>query len=182
MKVVIGIDQATLTGWAVLDTAGKYIDSGVFDTRGSGANRGESPIVKNLRFEKWFTELCANPDWTIAIVCHEQTLPSHMLRNRSSWATTDFAIGLKTIMQMHCQKKKIVLMNAMPATVKKFATGNGRAGKPEMIDVCNDWLSDDNNISQYCTKKRITNVFDDNESDAIHIARYAAGFVTESDK
>ena len=175
--LLLAFDQATVTGWAVVNLKGKYVTSGVIDTRGSIANRGESAAARYMRFR---AEFCSLVDkYNPVYVIHEQTIPP-MGGKKTSWATADFAVGLKVIMQVECHSRDVPILNVMPGTLKKFATGNGRAQKTEMVDACNKWLSEKENYADNCEcKKKPISVKDDNEADAIHIARFIAETYTK---
>ena len=59
-----------------------------------------------------------------------------------------------------CEQRKIPYTNVHSTSLKKWVTDNGRASKEDMIDYANRF-----------TRKII---IDDNEADAIHIARWGA--------
>ena len=162
---ILAVDQATRSGWAiVLLGDGTVYASGVYDSRGHKEASGESRGMRFVRFAKWLSAMTAPA--MPAMICHEQTIAMGMGGKSTSWATNDIAAGLKALMEKRAAELGIPITTVCPSTLKKWATGSGRAGKAEMIKAASDK-----------TRRKIT---DDNEADAILIGlwaynQYAAG-------
>jgi Holliday junction resolvasome RuvABC endonuclease subunit len=116
---ILALDLGTHTGWA---TNVNFFSFGVqvFDVK-----RGESPGMRYIRFNAWLEEM-----WGLLepeLVSYEQTLPFH----RGSMAA-EIAAGFATRVQEFCARHKIEHTAVHSATLKKFATGHGRASKEMM--------------------------------------------------
>jgi hypothetical protein len=122
---VLALDLGTHTGWAYFD--GHRVESGTmtFDLK-----RGESPGCRYLRFNRWIREeFGADPLGTgVDLVVYEQT------HNRGG-AATEVAAGFATRVQEWAAEIKVQHASVHTATLKKHATGSGRAGKPDMIEA-----------------------------------------------
>lgn len=116
---ILAIDVGTKTGWAA--QYGHRLESGVqeFDLR-----RGESPGMRFIRFNAWLGEILGQVK--PAVVVFEQ---SHQ---RGGYAT-QLLIGMTTRILEACAARGIEHMAVHSATLKKSATGSGRADKDAMI-------------------------------------------------
>ena len=146
---ILGLDMATKTGWCLYDApSGQVIESGVqvFDKR-----RGESNGLRFLRFRKWLKSFVDgfHPD----IICYEQ---AHF----RGGAATELCVGFQTRAQEVAAEVGIESAPLPTGTLKKFATGNGAANKSEMIKAAFLILGREPQ--------------DDNEADAVHVARWGA--------
>jgi len=147
--IVLGLDTATKTGWCFYDTDSRaVIESGVQDFT---KKRGESNGLMFLRFRKWLDTLIKvfPPD----LVGYEQA-------HHRGGASTEMGVGLTTRIQEICAKHKIEPAPVHTTTLKKFATGKGNASKDEMVAAA--------------TKILMREPIDDNEADAVHVARHTA--------
>ena len=174
--LIIAIDQAITTGWAVLSDTGCVLDSGSICFRGSKDSAGESRGMMFLRFSKWLSrligdrlmqhrEVAADATHTGVLVIHERPLIYR------SGAATEIAAGLKAIIEQVvadaasdtfvnvCGGINVTSVN--PAILKHWATGDGRAGKEKMVQA----------VRISCPN---INPKDDNEADAILIGKWAA--------
>jgi Holliday junction resolvasome RuvABC endonuclease subunit len=145
---ILALDLGTRTGWAFGDTDSPgRLHHGVQDF---SLKRGESPGMRFLRFDRWMFEMIMGdkPDMII------YEMPHH----RGGHATAVLS-GLVGILLKVCAESKIEHMHVHSATLKKFATGSGRASKGEMVQ-------------QVFISYRVK-VIDDNEADAIHMWHYA---------
>ena len=88
----------------------------------------------------------------IKVIVYENPTFSHY----SATAKLSQMIGLIKLLSYY---NEIETIGISPTTVKKYATGNGRSKKPEMIKAVNE--------------KHILNITNDNIADAIHILHYA---------
>ena len=148
MGVLLTLDPSSQTGWTMFD--GHLITSGVqkFERR-----RGESPGVRFLKFRGWLrkmNKIAADlHDDGLTILAYEQ--PIHR-----GGAPTEVLLGFVTEIKTFCAQHEIQFMNVQVGTLKKFATGDGRADKPEMVKAA---------------RKRFNrpDLEDDNEADALHV-------------
>lgn len=105
-----------------------------------------------LRFRKWLSGY-------IDTICHPAIIAYERAHFRGG-AATEICVGLQTRVQEIAAEFSIESMPVATTTLKKFATGNGRAGKAEMIKAAKSHIG--------------RNPIDDNEADSIHVAMWAA--------
>ena len=147
---ILSLDQATVAGWAVVEDTGAVVASGVWklaDAKRTGESRG----MRYIRFRHQLK--AAIEEYRPAMLCHEQTL----LRGG---AATEIANGLKALILEAAAERNLEVSCVHTSELKKWATGNGRAEKPEMIKAA---------ASLSGRSPR-----DDNEADAILIGLWAA--------
>lgn len=156
--VILALDQATTTGWAVTNEKGGILGSGVWHL--SDKNRtGESRGMRYIRFE---TELNrAIQTWNPDIIVHEQTL----LRGG---AATEIANGLKALVLKVAEEQGLDVSCVHTSELKHWATGNGAADKAHMI-VAAMWFR----LFQW-DGPDYHPLIDDNEADATLIALWAS--------
>lgn len=142
---ILALDIATKTGWAC-NINGKR--SGVTEFT---LKRGESPGMRFLRARSWLGELFQLLDGKIDVIVYEQA-------HHRGGAATAVCVGLATEVQAFAAEHGIELMTVHTATLKKFATGNGRASKANMIQAA---------------KEKEWNPVDDNEADAVLLLEYS---------
>ena len=152
---ILAFDFGSRTGWAALSDG--HIESGVqvFDL-----SRGESSGMRFIRFRKWLEEILRliQPGLCVYEAAH----------HRGGFAT-EFLVGMTTRLQETCAEKGIEYAAVHSATLKKFATGSGRADKSAMMKRAAVLFPD----------RRIE---DDNESDALMLLEYArAKFGTDKE-
>lgn len=148
---ILAIDQATVTGFAVVHSDGLVMESGTWDLSDKKRS-GESRGMRYIRFRtKLGAILDAHPD--VELVVHEQTL----LRGG---AATEIAMGFKALLLEATAARGIEVTSVHTTELKKFATGSGKAEKPAMIVAA----------------KSLSGVSprDDNEADAILIGLWAS--------
>lgn len=124
---LLALDQATLTGWAVLDECGSVTESGVWklaDPRRTGESRG----MRYVRFRS-FLRQTLDKYQDIRLIVHEQTL----LRGG---AATEIANGLKALILEAAAEREMDVTCVHTSELKRFATGNGRAEKRDMMETC----------------------------------------------
>jgi Holliday junction resolvasome RuvABC endonuclease subunit len=144
---ILSLDLATKTGWAVL-TGSEVVESGTqtFDLR-----RGESAGMRFLRFRAWLKKMIeeSKPE----VIYYEKA------HHRGGHAT-ELCVGMTTrVMEMACENE-IEYRAVHTGTLKKQATGNGRASKQEMI-------------AHAKTRWPGQVVEDDNQADALLLLAYA---------
>lgn len=147
---ILSLDQATATGWAVVEDSGAVVASGIWklaDRKRTGESRG----MRYIRFRHQLA--AAIEEYKPAMICHEQTL----LRGG---AATEIANGLKALILEAAAFHGLEVSCVHTTELKKWATGNGRAEKPEMIRAAN------------LLSGRVPS--DDNEADAILIGLWAS--------
>ena len=142
---ILSLDIATKTGWAT-NIAGKKSGVAIFEQK-----RGESPGIRFLRCRAWLGSIHNLIGGYPELMVYEQ--PHHR-----GGAATSIIIGLLTEVLAFAAAREIDLMTVHSATLKKFATGNGRANKDLMIDASKNFGWDPK---------------DDNEADASLLLEYA---------
>jgi Holliday junction resolvasome RuvABC endonuclease subunit len=149
---ILGIDAASKTGYAIYNSKKKkIITSGIIDLT---KKRGESSGILFLKFRIWLTSILNKNK--ISFVIYEQS-------HHRGGASTEIGVNLTGRIQEICAERKIEYTTVHTATLKKFATGNGRAEKDDMKKEAEKFIN--------------RKVIDDNEADAIHIARYGNYFI-----
>jgi Holliday junction resolvasome RuvABC endonuclease subunit len=132
---ILGFDCATKTGWALV-VDGKVAEVGVgnFTKR-----RGESNGIMFLRFRKWVKELIelTQPD----VLCYE-------VAHHRGGSATEICVGLTTRVMEIATEHELEYVGYRTGEIKKYATGNGGAGKEAMINSAkvlwdNDNITDD---------------------------------------
>lgn len=145
--IILALDLASRTGWAIVRD-GRVIESGVQDF---SKRRGESNGVLFLRARKWLSEFGhpTPPD----LVAYEQ---AHF----RGGAATEICVGLQTRAQEIAVEWGVESAPVPTSTLKKWATGVGRAEKAAMI--------------AWAASKIGRQPEDDNEADAIAVGLWAA--------
>lgn len=147
--MLIGIDAGTKTGWAIADTSGRIVESGVMDFT---KRRGESNGALFLKFRRWLSELLSDKTRPPFLVCYEQA-------HHRGGPATEIGVGLATRIQEICTEYGYEYIPVHTGTLKKSATGSGSAGKEQMIE----------RAARHLGRQPI----DDNEADAVHLAMMA---------
>ena len=152
---ILALDCGLSTGFAVYfgDMKGR-IESGVQTFK---AQRGESPGIRFLYFRTWIERMInrIKPD----LVVYEMSI-------RRGGAATELQIGMTTRVQEMCSVLKTDYTKVNLSTVKKYATGSGRASKQDMIKAANELFKSQKRIQD----REITS---DDEADAIMILAWA---------
>lgn len=121
MITVLAIDPATSCGWALWQPGWEQPESG---TQVFGLQRGESPGMRFLRFRKWLSSM--TDDYSPGLYIYEQA-------HHRGGAATELCVGFVTRIQEEAATHNALHVPVHSATLKKWATGSGRAGKDEMI-------------------------------------------------
>jgi Holliday junction resolvasome RuvABC endonuclease subunit len=137
---ILALDIATKTGWKTKTT------SGTWDLK---PNRGESEGMRVVRFKSKVKELVGIEG--ITLIAYERPAGMH----KASIMVASEMVG---VLKDLCIEMNINLACYSAQQIKKFATGKGNAGKPEMIEAA---------------KKLGYSPADDNEADAIHLYHLA---------
>ena len=143
--IVLGLDLATKTGWAVLTLEG-LISSGVF----SMENMANSQ--KCLTFYQWLNKM-------IETYKPEAIVYEHPIIHKLNRSGVGSIKNLEGILFVACELFKVPFASVYPATLKKFATGSGRASKREMKDCAKTVFNE-------------IKIIDDNHADALFLAKY----------
>ena len=117
-NTILTLDLAIKTGWAVMAPGWRKPESGV---QTFALNRGESPGMRFLRFRRWLEEVVRlyAPD----LIVYEQT-------HHRGGPATEIAVGFATRAQEVAAELGAEHVAVHTATLKKHATGSGRAGDP----------------------------------------------------
>lgn len=144
---ILALDFGLKTGWAS-HNRGIGVVSNAMEL---GALRGESPGARWLRFSRWLESILSltMPN----LVVYEQA------HHRGGYAT-DILVGMVTRLHEKCELFKVEYAPVHSATLKKWATGNGRADKEDMV---------------LAAVQRYPNIAikDDNQADALLLLAYA---------
>lgn len=144
MMNILSLDMATQTGWAT-NTHGKR--SGVIEF---ALKRGESPGMRFLRCRVWLNEMWRLLDGHVELIVYEQA-------HHRGGAATAVCVGLVTEVLAFAAEHNIETMPVHATSLKKWATGNGRASKADMVQAA---------------KARGWSPADDNEADAALLLEY----------
>lgn len=145
--MILGLDCATKTGWAITRNDGTIYESGVMDF---SKRRGESNGAMFLRFRVWLSDILKIN--SIAFIAYEQA-------HHRGGAATEISVNLTGRVQEQCAALGLEYVAVHTATLKKWATGSGRAEKAQMMARVVPLLG--------------RAPIDDNEADAVLIAMWA---------
>lgn len=145
--LILALDQASHTGWAVADFNGNIISSGTQEFKGSMG-------AKFYKFSKWLEEMLQQ---------HFPVVIAHELPHFRGYAATMTGVGLVAMINVVGYKFNLPVFGVHTGTLKKFATGKGTADKKDMTKVASDVIG-----------SSLSAVENNDEADAIHIARYCA--------
>ena len=158
---ILALDLGSKSGWAYLKDG--QLESGVqtFDVK-----RGESPGMRYLRFNEWMDEVLRHriyePSKIVHVLLPKPTLVVYEQTHQRGGAATEVAAGFATRVQEFCARFPTLLEHAAvhSRTLKKWATGKGNCGKPEMIAAA---------------RKRYPGIeiIDDNHADALLLLAWA---------
>jgi hypothetical protein len=141
---ILALDLATHTGWAFQYDNGAC-SSGVTPFLGT-----LQPGQRWIRFSAWLESFAQiTPDF----IFYERPILHH-----SSASAAELAFGFSTRVQEFCALKKIRCHSVHNGTLKKYATGSGRADKAAMLRFGRTYWP---------------NVTDHNECDALWLLEYA---------
>ncbi len=142
---ILAIDCGLRTGWALIRDG--VVESGVQEF---GLKRGESPGMRFLRFNAWLREIfdLGEPDLVVFEQPHHRGGPA-----------THLHLGFISRIEEMCAKNGVEYTMVHTATVKKWATGSGRASKEAVVKKAGELLGRE--------------PIDDNEADAVAILYWA---------
>jgi len=145
---ILALDLGTKTGWAF--GGAKDTDQVYSGTQDFSLKRGESPGMRLLSFDKWIYEMLAK---------HKPKMVGYEMPHQRGGHSTQLLLSMLGILHVACEKAGIEYASVHSATLKKSATGSGKASKEDMVIVA--------------TEKFNRKVIDDNEADALHILAWA---------
>lgn len=143
---ILALDMATKTGWATF-----YDHNTKSGVQEFGLQRGESDGMRFLRFRAWLKTMKEFCSGKLDLLVYEQA-------HHRGGAATQLCVGLQTELLAFAAEIEAETMPVHTGTLKKWATGNGNAGKKEMIAAA---------------KKRGYLPIDDNEADACLLLEHA---------
>ena len=143
---ILALDCGTKTGWASI--ADGRIESGVQDF---SLKRGESKGIRFLRFNTWLDSMVK--------LTYPQVVVYELAHFRGGHAT-EILVGMTTRIEEFCESNNIEYSSIHSMTLKKFATGKGRANKEDMINVARE-------------KFNKPDLSSDDEADALHVLAWA---------
>jgi Holliday junction resolvasome RuvABC endonuclease subunit len=155
VTTVLGVDPGTQTGWAIVRD-GKVLGSNTVSFS-AYADKGYGAMFVVFRaFLTWAQDRYG----PLTAIAYE--LPF----SRGAF-TTRITTGMAAHVQERCAAWQCIPIPVNTMTLKKFATGSGKAKKPEMMLAS----------YQYLTPKRDAQTVSEHEADAIHIARWGYRFL-----
>ncbi len=143
--IILAIDAATKTGWCILKD-GKVYESGTMDF---SKKRGESNGAMFFRFRNWLNMILYSVK--VDFISYEQA-------HHRGGAATEICVNLTGRIQEACAERNIEYVAIHSGTLKKWATGHGKAEKGSMMERAGELLG--------------RAPIDDNESDAVLMAFY----------
>lgn len=151
---ILALDPATSTGWAVWSPKKKELDYGVRLFR---KKPGDHAGVRFDQYRKFLQETIEffKPKW---IYYEHPLFPG--IRTARHNLTVGF--GFEAILWMQASLDNIPLFAMHPATLKKWATGDGKATKEMMVWAAQRMTGEKLEVSQ------------DDEADALCLAMFAA--------
>lgn len=152
MNTVLGLDPGTNTGWAIARD-GLIVESG---TRSFQHAADQSFGVMFIAFRKFLAEMRQEYGPLMAIAYE---LP---FTGYGAAITGRITTGMGAHVLERCATWRCRPLPVNTMTLKKFATGSGKATKPEMIEAAQRVLA------SRCGVPTLT----EHEADAIHIARW----------
>ena len=166
--MILGLDIATKTGYAVISKAGAVHESGVFDcsirTKATKTIPADQEGRRIWCLEFGLFRLISDHD--IRLIAYETIT----MGPKAGGKTHAVARWLEGIVLLTAYREDIPTVSYAPGTIKKYATGNGRATKESMVEACKSYPLD--REVQY-----------DNEADALHVAYLAQSkVINEKDR
>ncbi len=122
---ILAVDCGCFTGWATLIQ--DSIRSGVEKMK---HHTNESPGMKYLRFDAWIEEIDKIGKFDLIVYEKPHGLQGNAVESMNGYITGIHRYIAKN--KQWVQRNKIEYQAVSPATIKKWATGNGRASKDDM--------------------------------------------------
>lgn len=120
---ILALDVSLHTGWALWSKGprGEDLEFGVFDV--PGTEIGE----RFHHFMDWLTDSIKNVNM---IACEDTLAGYHVSRKQAR-----LSMGFDCLIEMACFRRKIDLVKIAPTSLKKWATGSGKAEKVDMAEA-----------------------------------------------
>jgi len=146
-KRIVGLDLANQTGVAFVDILpGKPVEGlnmilGQWDL---GVGEHDTGPLRHIRLKQFLSIMRPSLVMFEDVKFTGTTMPTdqkrHTLGAMVARAVTGAQLihGFKVTMSTWCEEHNIPVHGLPIQTIKKFATGKGNAGKPEMIEACNE--------------------------------------------
>lgn len=151
MTARLALDLGTQTGWCLLNKPLRGGFSFVSGTESFKSDRYSGGGMRYLKFRQWL-------DGVYAASPFDSVHFEEVRRHRGTDAAHVYG-GLLGILTAWCEEREIPYEGVPVGTIKRFWTGKGNAGKPEMLAEC---------------AERGFKPQDDNEADAIALAHWVA--------
>lgn len=155
-KLTVGIDPASVTGWAISDGA-NVIHSGVIDLL-------RVSKLQHFEFHHKFMEALDNIAGLINADEVTVLVENSVYLQFTGRRLVEILIGLVICVRMWCVKNRYKYSECYPSTLKAEFAGNGKATKDQMV---------------IAAKKYKPSVTDHNEADAIGLSQLARKFNTD---
>lgn len=146
--MILALDLATTTGYAVFNLKGQHIKSGIWKLTGNPQHKRFTEFIDCL------SKLLEDKTLTIKTVYFEKPVGQWQNRDAAS-----LYFGLEANLLSFCDARDLRTGSINPSTLKKYATGNGRAKKPQIKKAA---------IRKFPDVK----VIDHNHADALFIGLY----------
>lgn len=153
-KCYLGLDLATKTGYSLLTSTGEHVASGVWNFK---AKSGEDERHGLLAFRTQLSQIQKDHPQITAIFFEKVDFCVAMLAYRKHCM-------LAAVLELFSLDSNLPLIPVAVGTLKKYATGNGRADKSEMIAAAK-------------TAYPAIKFEDDNHADSILIAHWGVHYV-----
>lgn len=149
-RKILALDLGTQMGWAIasIDVIDYSVTSGSQSFKLKGT---DGAGMRFLRFKRWLS------DTESSFMAIHEVYFEEVRRHTGTDAAHVYG-GFMAHLTAWCESRNIPYQGVPVGTIKKSATGKGNAKKDEMIAAANS-------LGFY--------PIDDNESDAIHLVRYA---------
>lgn len=125
--LIIGLDLASVAGWAVFDLDGKLVESGSWDVSLGGDYQGDRWLAFHVNVT-WLFERYAG---RVAALVMERPVTY----GKNPWSTSRVLFGQASIAEMVAARNCCESLFVHPAQLKKRATGQGNATKRQVIDA-----------------------------------------------
>ena len=149
--MILALDLGTKTGYAIGDKYG-LISSGMINF---ATKRNEGGGMRYIRFSRWLKTIIAHQ--RITEIYYEE------VRRHAGTAAAHVYGGFMSHVTAICDEpdNELPYQSIPVGSIKKYATGKGNAGKPEMIKaaIAKGWMPEGS--------------VEDNQADALHILDYA---------
>ena len=138
---ILALDPATITGWCTENSSGTWnLKTKSYESKG----------MRLIKFESSLNEIVKSIGITLVVYEKPGGRNYNGIKSHSN---------MEGVLQVYCLKNGLDYKGYSASEIKKFATGKGNCGKPEMIKAC---------INTYGTVPE-----DDNQADAIHLYHLA---------